>query len=137
MVEEARNSTVQQVSTSITLPQYPLLTPVLIEIVPANLPDSALEPYLATLTTGIYFGFASIHTAGTTPPTVYPMVMSLGWNPFYDNNRVVGEVHVLSKFTHDFYGEEMRVIILGFVRPEYNYTSLGKIDPRHFCHIER
>jgi riboflavin kinase len=28
-------------------------------------------------------------------------------------------------FDEDFYGHEMRVIVLGYIRPEYNYTSKG------------
>ena len=35
------------------------------------------------------------------------------------------EVHVFNKFEEDFYGEEIRVIVLGYVRPEQNYDSLG------------
>lgn len=35
------------------------------------------------------------------------------------------EVHILHDFGHDFYGELLKVVVLGFIRPEYNYTSLG------------
>jgi riboflavin kinase len=31
----------------------------------------------------------------------------------------------MREFEHDFYGKEMRVIVLGYIRPEYNYTSKG------------
>ena len=31
----------------------------------------------------------------------------------------------MRKFEHDFYGKEMRVIVLGYIRPEYNYDSIG------------
>lgn len=54
---------------------------------------------------------------------VYPMVMSVGWNPFYKNTTKTAEVHIIHKFSQDFYGLEMRVVVLGYIRPEYNYVS--------------
>lgn len=56
---------------------------------------------------------------------VYPMVMSVGWNPFYKNTTKTAEVHILHNFKDDFYGLEMRVVVLGYIRPEYNYVSKG------------
>ena len=29
-------------------------------------------------------------------------------------------------FTRDFYGHEMKVIVLGYIRPELDYISKGK-----------
>ena len=52
------------------------------------------------------------------------MVMSIGYNPFYKNTVRSAEVHVLHKFEKDFYGCEMRVAILGFIRKELDYVSL-------------
>ena len=36
------------------------------------------------------------------------------------------EVHILHEFASDFYGLEIRVVVLGYVRPEYNYDSMGE-----------
>ena len=47
----------------------------------ANMPETEVEKLPPTLPTGVYFGWA--HLAGTT----YPMVMSIGWNPFYKNSK--------------------------------------------------
>ncbi|TKY88663.1 hypothetical protein EX895_002294 [Sporisorium graminicola] len=58
---------------------------------------------------------------------VYPMVMSVGWNPFYKNTHKTAEVHILHKFASDFYGLEIRVVVLGYVRPEYNYDSMDAL----------
>lgn len=33
------------------------------------------------------------------------------------------EVHIMHDFTHDFYGSHMNLIMLGFIRPEYDYVS--------------
>ena len=51
------------------------------------------------------------------------MVMSIGWNPFYKNEKRSVEVHIMHSFTTDFYGSHMNLIILGFIRPELDYVS--------------
>jgi len=35
------------------------------------------------------------------------------------------EVHILHVYEHDFYGHEMTVVVLGYIRPELDYTSRG------------
>ncbi|KAF2429837.1 riboflavin kinase [Tothia fuscella] len=55
--------------------------------------------------------------------TVYPMVMSVGWNPFYKNTVRSVEVHIIHHFPHDFYGRHLNLAILGFIRPEYDYVD--------------
>lgn len=52
-----------------------------------------------------------------------PMVMSLGWNPFYHNKEKAAEIHILSKFQHDFYGANVSLVVLGYIRPELDYTT--------------
>ncbi|KAI9702972.1 MAG: riboflavin kinase [Candelina mexicana] len=54
---------------------------------------------------------------------VFPMVMSIGWNPFYKNTVRSVEVHLLHTFPENFYGHHMNLVILGFIRPEYDYVS--------------
>lgn len=51
------------------------------------------------------------------------MVMSLGWNPFYKNERLTAEIHIMHDFQSDFYGYELRALVLGYIRPELDYTS--------------
>lgn len=65
---------------------------------------------------------ASKKTAGVAG--LYPMVMSIGYNPFYQNTTRTAEVHILNPFEHDFYGAHLRLAILGYIRPEKNYDSL-------------
>jgi len=57
------------------------------------------------------------------------MVMSIGWNPQYDNDARTAEVHILHDYNQDFYAKEMRVVMLGWIRPEYKYASFGKHAP--------
>ncbi len=64
----------------------------------ANLPEDALEPITSVAKTGIYFGYAQVlerhqgpEEKGTFQGTdleVQPMVMSLGWNPYYKNEKM-------------------------------------------------
>lgn len=62
-------------------------------------------------------------TLTTDKGAVYPMVMSIGWNPFYKNTVRSVEVHIMHQFIMDFYESHMNLIILGFIRPEYDYVS--------------
>jgi len=57
--------------------------------------------------------------------SVCEMVMSVGYNPFYGNEVRSAEVHIMKEFDDDFYGHEMRVMVLGYIRPEYDYISKG------------
>lgn len=52
-----------------------------------------------------------------------PMVMSLGWNPFYHNKEKAAEIHIMNKFKHDFYGANVNLVVLGYIRPELDYTT--------------
>jgi hypothetical protein len=35
------------------------------------------------------------------------------------------EIHIMHPFNADFYGHEMKAIVLGYIRPELDYTSRG------------
>lgn len=67
------------------------------------------------------------------------MVMSIGWNPFYKNTVRSVEVHIMHKFDQDFYGSHMNLVILGFIRPEYDYVSLESLveDIREDIEVSR
>jgi hypothetical protein len=48
----------------------------------ANLPAENFSDVLSEHTSGVYFGWAGLSTRG-----VYKMVMSIGWNPYFDNTE--------------------------------------------------
>ncbi|OXC85987.1 riboflavin kinase [Cryptococcus neoformans AD1-7a] len=54
---------------------------------------------------------------------VWPMVMSVGWNPYFKNEKITAEVHIMHPFKADFYGHHMSIVILGYIRPELDYVS--------------
>ncbi|KAK7883554.1 riboflavin kinase [Exophiala xenobiotica] len=98
----------------------------------ANIPPSGLSSH-PDLSSGVYYGFvglslSSSSTTDTKPSssstTIYPAVLSIGYNPFYKNAMRSVEIHILHRFAHDFYGAALNLLILGFIRPEYDYTSL-------------
>ena len=103
---------------------------------------------------GVYYGWAGVNIDDQgrrrdsgkgedgSGGEVWAMVMSIGFNPYYDNTVrsvvslsliqatlssvfliVVKEVHILNSFPQDFYGARMNLLILGFIRPEYDYVS--------------
>ncbi|KAG0231855.1 riboflavin kinase [Actinomortierella wolfii] len=107
-----------------------------------NLPEEAIAEQEKEMDTGIYYGWAQVvvNCSGSSQGgdessltktdeifTVYPMVMSLGWNPFYKNEKKSAEVHIMHKFENDFYGDELRVVVLGYIRPELDYTTLDAL----------
>ncbi|CAN0377458.1 unnamed protein product, partial [Hapterophycus canaliculatus] len=99
------------------------------------------ETVVHDTTTGIYYGYAMLSGA------VYPAVISVGWNPYFDNKAktvvsvslsfvqapplslalaaaVPQEPHLLHEFDDDFYGHKLHVLLCGFIRNELNFNSL-------------
>ncbi|TLD33610.1 hypothetical protein PspLS_00626 [Pyricularia sp. CBS 133598] len=121
----------------------------------ANLPvDATITPWISSISSGVYYGWASLQlppshpespssgaapSPSSSPYTVFPMVMSIGYNPFYNNTERSAEVHILHKFTADFYDVPMRLLILGFIREEKNYDSLEALvkDINTDCDVAR
>ncbi|KAF7301477.1 Flavokinase domain-containing protein [Mycena indigotica] len=94
----------------------------------ANLPDESFTPMSSVTKTGIYYGYAQVlpqteSKLSAEDIKVHPMVMSLGWNPHYNNEKLTAEIHIMHDFASDFYGYEMKAVVLGYIRPELRYTS--------------
>ncbi|BAF26235.1 Os10g0209300 [Oryza sativa Japonica Group] len=91
----------------------------------ANLPAENFSDVLSEHTSRVYFGWAGLSTRG-----IYKMVMSIGWNPYFDNTEKTIEPWLLHDFGEDFYGEELRLVIVGYIRPEANFPSLESLIER-------
>ncbi|RDW75321.1 hypothetical protein BP6252_06463 [Coleophoma cylindrospora] len=121
----------------------------------ANIPVEGV-PWIETADSGVYFGWAGIKLPSDHPdlarapsspylPTasleqgyrIFPMVMSIGYNPFYKNTVRSAEVHVLHKFEKDFYGSPMAISILGYIRPELDYVDVESLikDIQFDCEV--
>ncbi|XP_075503412.1 bifunctional riboflavin kinase/FMN phosphatase isoform X1 [Primulina tabacum] len=85
----------------------------------ANLSTEGYSALLSDHPSGVYFGWARLATRG-----VYKMVMSIGWNPYFNNTEKTIEPWLLHDFNKDFYGEDLQLVIVGYVRPEANFPSL-------------
>eukprot|EP00878_Enallax_costatus_P022110 GHUV01023446.1.p1 GENE.GHUV01023446.1~~GHUV01023446.1.p1 ORF type:complete len:346 (+),score=74.28 GHUV01023446.1:1008-2045(+) len=92
----------------------------------ANVDADSLRHTIAEAVTGIYCGWASIGSS----KEVYRMCMSIGWNPFYGNKEKTAEPWILHDFDQPFYGEEIRLLVCGYVRPEANFSSLEALIQR-------
>ncbi|KAJ2722354.1 riboflavin kinase [Coemansia sp. Benny D115] len=90
----------------------------------ANLPEESVQAALRDIPVGVYLGWAQVDGLTAGPE---PMVMSLGWNPYFKNERRSGEVHIMRAFSEDFYGAHMRVAVLAYIRPERDYASLDDL----------
>ncbi|KAK9267076.1 hypothetical protein L1049_009494 [Liquidambar formosana] len=88
----------------------------------ANLSTDGYSTLLSEQPSGVYFGWAGLSTRG-----VYKMVMSIGWNPFFNNTEKTIEPWLLHDFNEDFYGEELRLTVVGYIRPEANFPSLESL----------
>eukprot|EP00301_Raphidiophrys_heterophryoidea_P006916 c12744_g1_i1.p2 GENE.c12744_g1_i1~~c12744_g1_i1.p2 ORF type:complete len:163 (-),score=39.13 c12744_g1_i1:171-659(-) len=99
----------------------------------ANLPDESIAGVISQISRGIYCGFASVGPV-SEQTAAYPMVMSVGWNPQFNNDqsRLFVESHILHKFEHDFYGQEMRLLVVARIRDEAKFESVdGLIKAIH------
>uniref|UniRef100_A0A4W2FNE0 Riboflavin kinase n=1 Tax=Bos indicus x Bos taurus TaxID=30522 RepID=A0A4W2FNE0_BOBOX len=85
----------------------------------ANFPEQVVDNLPADISTGIYYGWASVGNGD-----VHKMVVSIGWNPYYKNTKKSMETHIMHTFKEDFYGEILKVAIVGYLRPEKNFDSL-------------
>ncbi|KAG8169970.1 hypothetical protein KVR01_000715 [Diaporthe batatas] len=126
----------------------------------ANLPvDATVTPWISDARSGVYFGWAALQLGKDHPNyrpsdsssssagegkdkgdySIFPMVMSIGYNPFYNNTVRSAEVHVLDKFAADFYGVDMRLLITGYIRDEKNYEGLEALieDINTDCEVAR
>jgi len=85
----------------------------------ANFTEDVIDNLPPDLVGGIYWGFANVDRG-----PVYGMVMSIGWNPFYNNEKKAMETHILNTYNADLYGKHLKTMMVGFLRPEQNFESL-------------
>ncbi|XP_074056550.1 riboflavin kinase [Macrotis lagotis] len=88
----------------------------------ANFPEQVVDNLPCDLSTGIYYGWASVGNGD-----VHKMVLSIGWNPYYKNTKKSVETHIIHTFKEDFYGEMLSIVITGYIRPEKNFSSLDAL----------
>ncbi|KFM59694.1 putative riboflavin kinase, partial [Stegodyphus mimosarum] len=88
----------------------------------ANFSHEVVEKLPKELDCGIYYGFANVNSG-----PVYKAVLSIGWNPYYRNDKKSLETHILHNFGGDFYGANLKLVILGHIRPERDFFSVDEL----------
>ncbi|KAM3961237.1 riboflavin kinase isoform 1-T2 [Aphomia sociella] len=71
---------------------------------------------------GVYYGWAQLEDG-----PVYKMVVNIGWCPYYQNKEMSVETHIIHKFEEDFYGSNLKISIVGYLRGEKNFNSLDEL----------
>lgn len=92
----------------------------------ANLPGSVLDGVSSTARDGVYVGFGSVPEHVATP---MKFVANLGHNITYgDIKERMLEAYLMEEgLPLEFYGSEMRLCILGYLRPELKFDSLDDL----------
>jgi riboflavin kinase len=87
----------------------------------ANLPCSLFQDALADLDTGVYVGWAGLRGE------VRKCVCNVGFSPSFvgnENPEKILEAYIiagLEEVPQSFYGEQLRVLLLGYIRPERRF----------------
>ena len=80
--------------------------------------------HLSAMENGVFFGWGAVEKSGDE---VLPVVLSVGHNPHFADKAVTVEVHIVKKFTADFYGATMRILVLGKLRDQKKYTGVDAL----------
>lgn len=86
----------------------------------ANFPEDVVKKLPENFKCGVYYGLAKI----SSNENVFKMTMSVGWNPYYHNTVKTMETHIMHEFESDFYGDNLKIIVLGYIRDMLNFKSL-------------
>lgn len=93
----------------------------------ANIDPVPLADTLRQLPKGVYFGWASLDAADPADRGVHKMVMNIGRRPTVSQGaeglEETVEVHILNRYSQDFYGKRLRVVALGYLRPEMRFAG--------------
>ena len=111
----------------------------------ANLPSSLFQTALETMPTGVYLGWAWIepqlsntNETSLSPPhhplgrsQVHKAAVNIGYSPTFEgkeNKEKIVEAHfILPEQIPDFYHHTMRLLLVGFLRPEKKFSSLTEL----------
>ncbi|KDD75876.1 riboflavin kinase [Helicosporidium sp. ATCC 50920] len=94
----------------------------------ANIDPAALPEAFHALALGVYFGWARVDNGAG----IHPAVMNVGKSPTFEDAdpKLSVETHIMHTFDRDFYGKELHVMILGYLRPELKFSGLDALVAR-------
>ena len=79
---------------------------------------------LEALPRGVYVAWARLRGV------VHPAVVNVGLSPTFEeaeNPEPIAEAHLLDPIDADFYGEELALLLLGYVRPERKFPGFDEL----------
>ena len=81
---------------------------------------------------GVYFGMITFktnskHNIQIESKRSYKGVLSIGYNPFFNNSVKTIEVFLIDYEGDDFYGEEVSLLMDGYSRSEENFANLSEL----------
>jgi riboflavin kinase len=99
----------------------------------ANLPASLFQNALEDVSTGVYFGWATLE--GQERQEVYKAVVNVGYSPTFEgqeNREKIIEAHLIvvdsgRATLPDFYGVPLRLQLIGFLREERKFDSFAQL----------
>lgn len=91
----------------------------------ANLPHFHNNLTENNITNGVYFGWTKIENDSTP----YYCITNIGYSPTFsgqENRQRIAETHVLNRPIElgDFYSRTMKLILVGFLRPEQKFNNM-------------
>ncbi len=75
--------------------------------------------------TGVYYGPFRFLNYGIEK--TYAGVLSIGYNPYFDNNCKTIEVFLIDYEGEDFYDREVELTIEGFIRTEASFENFSEL----------
>lgn len=85
-----------------------------------NIIDSNVS-FFSSLAEGIYYGYAILYNVK------YKAVMSIGLNPTFNTNKKTFEVYLIEYSGDDFYGDELKVTIIDFIRESIKCKDIEEL----------
>ena len=96
----------------------------------ANLPESLFAKALADVPTGVYSAWCVLEPETELPADVIPAVVNVGYSPTFvgaENPEKIAEAHLLRWSGGDFYGRRLKMLLVGFQRPERKFDSFPEL----------
>ncbi|KAF8820140.1 riboflavin kinase [Cardiosporidium cionae] len=82
---------------------------------------------------GVYYGYAGITNKDDSSFLIkkdirmHKMVMSMGYNPFFENTVLSIEPHIFYSFPEEILGKFIRIKVIGLLRCESDFIRLGHL----------
>ncbi|CAI4223778.1 unnamed protein product [Auanema sp. JU1783] len=88
----------------------------------ANMDDNVVSNLNPSISCGVYYGYGRVNNG-----QVYDVVLSIGWNPHFKNEKRTVEVHFIHNFDNDFYGANVECLVVGRIRDMRSFSGLDEL----------